>query len=187
MKTKLTISLRKLYAIGCIATVFMITSSCDKLEKLEPQSYADKFEGKIAGEWTVDSIKYTSFNVAKRQTSEQIMPVGKITFIKTDASKGNDLRAAQGYMYHNYLKNGKNLIDTTAYSYAINNGSDLEVVYFSIHSRARDGKFIASPTVIFDIKEVSKSVFKIERFERLVDMTNGQELGFLRSIIKMHR
>ena len=60
MKTKLTVSLRKLFAIGCIVTVSIITSSCDKLEKLEPQSFADKFEGKIAGEWTVDSIKYTS-------------------------------------------------------------------------------------------------------------------------------
>ena len=110
-----------------------------------------------------------------------------ITFMKTDASKGTDLRAAQGYMYHNYLKNGKNLIDTTAYSYDINNGSDLDVVYFKIHTRGTDRTFIASLTVIFDIKEVSKSVFKIERFERLVDMTNGQEKGFLRSVFKMHR
>ncbi|MBC7744741.1 MAG: hypothetical protein H7096_06525 [Flavobacterium sp.] len=187
MNTKRRANQLKLLAIGCIATVSLITSSCEKLKNLEPKSFADKFEGKIAGEWTVDSIKYSSFDVSKHQISEQIMPVGKITFMKTDDSHGDDLRAAQGYMYHSYLKNGITITDTTAYSYDVNNGSDLEVKYFKIHNRGTDRTFISSPTVIFDIKEVSKSLFKIERFERLVDMTNGQEKGFLRSVFKMHR
>ncbi len=113
----------KLVAIGSMLAISIFTVSCDKLNGLEPKSFADIFEDKIVGEWTVDSIKYTTFDINNKKTDETIKPAGKVTFVRTDDSKGADLRAAQGYMFNTYLKDGKNLKDTTAYSYDINGNS----------------------------------------------------------------
>jgi hypothetical protein len=174
----------KLVAIGSMLAISIFTVSCDKLNGLEPKSFADIFEDKIVGEWTVDSIKYTTFDINNKKTDETIKPAGKVTFVRTDDSKGADLRAAQGYMFNTYLKDGKNLKDTTAYSYDIN--GNLDVVYFITQSRATDKTFIAGPKTIYDIKDITKNVFYIERNERLVS-SNGQFYGSLRSVIKMHR
>ncbi|OAQ39116.1 hypothetical protein A5893_10625 [Pedobacter psychrophilus] len=178
-------NLRNLVLLGPLLFASIIISSCDKLKDLEPKSFAEVFEGKIAGDWIVDTIKYTSFDVNDKQTSEIIIPSGKITFVKTDDSKGKDIRIAQGYMYNTYLQNGKTIKDTMAYSYDVN--SKIEVAYFIIHTRGTDKTFIASPSAIYDIKEVSKNVFNIERKERLVSTVNGQFYGYLRSVFKMHK